>query len=162
MDRFFCRVLGLVLLGVISSNSTAVGQDLIKDENWTIIELGSSCSAINRPLEEFNASPYNAMAVNASKARGLELQIYFWPGYVTSDTVELTLTSEDGNRLEVIAEPYGDQAVTVLLSNTDRIRIMLEKGTLLLATLKSKPDSLIFEIEPLRRLLLQLDSCIGS
>ncbi|MEM6462018.1 MAG: hypothetical protein AAF724_08890 [Pseudomonadota bacterium] len=161
MEKRFWYVLGLFVLGVTSATLPASGQDLIRDKNWTIVPLGSSCSAVNRPLEEFNASPYNAMVVNASKARGLELQIYFWPGYVASGPIELLLVSENGNRLEVTAEPYGDQAVTVSFSNVEPMRILLEEGTLLLAALKAKPDSLTFEIEPLRRLFRQLEDCSG-
>jgi hypothetical protein len=65
---------------------------------WTIFALGTTrCVAVNRPVEEFNGSPFNALEFSRKPGEaGTELQVFFWPGAFTSgDTTTLTVTYDN-------------------------------------------------------------------
>lgn len=160
MGRSLCGGIGACILLAALTLSPATAREPIKDNNWTIVPLGRSCSAINRPPEEFHASPYNALAVNASKARGLELQVYFWPGYVDAGPVDLHLATPRG-QVRVSGEAFGGSAIIVPFATADELRSLLEESAMLAVALPSKTESLTFGIEPLRRLLTQLEACAG-
>jgi hypothetical protein len=75
--------LTLVLSAALTVPASA--QFAAQSGHWTVLGLGKSCMAINRPMAEFNASPWNSLALVAQKEAVLKLQVWFWPGYAASD-----------------------------------------------------------------------------
>ncbi|RYG99417.1 MAG: hypothetical protein EON57_11740 [Alphaproteobacteria bacterium] len=102
--------------------ATAVGpvaaQDMMPKSTapWTVVDLGASCIAINRPPAEFNAAPYNAMAFHQLKTDELpRIQAFFWPGALTEGAeVKLQVTPAGQSTVELAAKAVtGFQLVTV-------------------------------------------------
>jgi hypothetical protein len=102
------RVPFLSVALLIGSLSAASAQDFMPKSlgNWSVLDLGTSCIAINRPAAEFNASPYNALAFHQFKTDTLpRLQAFFWPGALTEGgAVMLQVTPEGQSTVEIPAK----------------------------------------------------------
>lgn len=98
--------------------TTASAQDMMPKSlgPWTVVDLGESCTAINRPPAEFNAAPYNALAFHQLKTDDLpRIQAFFWPGALTAGaTVKLQVTPAGQSTVEIAAK-----AVTAFQLVTD-------------------------------------------
>lgn len=53
--------------------------------HWLVSSTPDSCIALNRPPEEFNASPYNALQIVAEHGFLIGADVFFWPGAVQSE-----------------------------------------------------------------------------
>lgn len=107
----------LAVATLVAATSPILAQDMMPKSTgpWTVVDLGESCIAINRSPVEFNAAPYNAMALHQLKADKLpRIQAFFWPGALTAGAeVALQVTPEGQSTVELKAKAVTDfQLVT--------------------------------------------------
>ena len=79
---------------------------------WTIMGMASRCIAVNRPVADFNAAPYNALEISAWPKSAISVDVFFWPGAVTPEReYQLQLYFSAGD-LTLPAKPtIGDYAL---------------------------------------------------
>ena len=53
--------------------------------HWTVMNSSTRCYAMNRPLADFNAAPYNALEISAWPKSAISIDVFFWPGAVMMD-----------------------------------------------------------------------------
>jgi hypothetical protein len=86
------------LVAVATESTTAVSPYVVTETQWTIFALSVRCVAVNRPPEEINASPYNALWLSKKVGQaGTELQVFYWPGaFKAGDRTTLAMTFDGG------------------------------------------------------------------
>jgi len=72
-----------------------------QEGRWSIEMAPGRCFAVNRPLNEVNASPYNLMMLSLQRGRAITVSVHFWPGQFTGQE-QRRLTLVPGRRPEVI------------------------------------------------------------
>lgn len=109
---------GLHIVGSMLIALPALAQDkapyLVTEANWTIVQMGPTrCGAFNRPLTEFNASPYNALWITQKAGDATPaMRIFFWPGaFSDGEAVKLTISFENGKSESLPAHAMGDYEV---------------------------------------------------
>jgi hypothetical protein len=62
---------------------------------WSVMALGrSSCLAVNRPPQQFNASPYGTLALHKKRGGPANFQVFAWPNtFRPGDQVAITITT---------------------------------------------------------------------
>ena len=82
--------------------------------HWTVASGSTSCSAFNRPLEEFNHSPFNGLQIVVERGFRIGVYVMFWPGAVEPvGDYELLLTFDNVNVVKLSAIAFGDYALAV-------------------------------------------------
>jgi hypothetical protein len=126
--------------------------------HWTVVSLASSCMAFNRPSEEFNATPFNALGVHQRRGGAPTLQIFVWPDvFKPGQPVDLALARNNRGVTEVkgaAVSPY--HAETPL---TAALRGELSGGRMLEVEITGVPARLFFEISQLETVLGSLQAC---
>jgi hypothetical protein len=85
--------------------------------HWTVYAGAAACRALNRPPEDFNASPFNALQIVARPGNAIAVEVFFWPGAVDPGRdYDLRLTFAGESPMTLKARPtIGDYA----LASTD-------------------------------------------
>jgi hypothetical protein len=126
--------------------------------HWTVISLPSSCMAFNRPPEEFNGAPFNALGVHQRRDGAPTLQIYVWPDvFKPGQPVDIALARNNRGATDVkgtAASPY--HAETPL---TAELRGAFSSGRMLEVEIAGVPSRLFFEIAQLETVLAALQTC---
>jgi hypothetical protein len=63
-----------------------------------------ACMALNRPAEEFNFAPYNALALRQRRGGPVSLQVYAWPGLFKQGQNVTIAVIVDGTRADLPAQ----------------------------------------------------------
>lgn len=72
------------LLGAASAASAQQSTYYAERGDWTVWNTPTRCMAINRPPEDINASPYNALQISVRPAQTISVEVFFWPGTLIS------------------------------------------------------------------------------
>jgi hypothetical protein len=160
---------GLAALIVAVTGTTATGQDpqptfLVEQGNWWISRLGTdSCIAHNRPLPEFNAVPYNAMALQQGVGEGQpRLQAVYWPdSFEAGQEFELLVVPSSGKPFQYPVRAASDYHVGGLSPLTEEEFGKLAASVTVTLGGADTPQSLVIDARELAEVGVWLDQCAG-
>lgn len=156
-------VAALVLCGASGGPFQAVAAEL---GHWSVLRLPRSCTAVNRPLAEFNVFPANALAlIRRDGTEETELQVWFWPDYLGSAASAKLLLADAKGRQSITVRPLehaADRAVHARLSGDDGAWAPLLGGDTVSLGLAERSEALIFDVSHLPAVLAALDACADA
>ena len=81
------RIPALLGMTVLWATAAAAQSNVFYAErgHWTVMNYATRCFALNRPLADFNAAPYNALEISAWPKSAISIDVFFWPGAVMMD-----------------------------------------------------------------------------
>lgn len=94
-----------------ASGAAAQGEVFFSAERgqWIVANSAADCRAYNRPPEEINFAPYDALEIVAKPGFLIGVSVMFWPGAVMPDQdYELLLSFDRADPLSLPAKPAGD------------------------------------------------------
>jgi hypothetical protein len=133
----------------------------MQTDNWFVGSLVSSCIAVNRPMQEYNQSPWNSLALLAPKDGGIYVEVAFWPGlFRAGGSYQLALSVEGGGSYQIDADPsIGDYSLKSRGPAPDKLLGELGKARLLTAGATGVKQALAFDTTRLGDVLMALDNC---
>lgn len=86
-------LLGFAFVSPAAAQETATAAAFfVKDGGWTILSGSNGCNAFNRPLEEFNVAPMNAIMLSRFVPQpNTKMRLFYWPGALAKDS-EVTVS----------------------------------------------------------------------
>lgn len=160
---------GLAIATVMATGMTASGQDelptfLVEQGNWWVSRLGAdSCIAHNRPLPEFSAVPFNAMALQQGIGeRQPRLQALYWPeSFEAGEEFELLVVPSSGKPFQYPVRAASDYHVGGLAPLTEEeFRKLAVSATVTIGGDRT-PQSLVIDTQDLGEVGIWLDRCTG-
>ena len=64
----------------------------------------TACAAVNRPIEEFNAAPFNALSIRQRRGAKPVLQVFTWPDMFKPGQAVTVAITINGTRTELPAQ----------------------------------------------------------
>lgn len=158
---------GLAALLLAATGTTAGAQDalptfLVEQGNWWISRLGTdSCIAHNRPLPEFNAVPFNSMALQQGIGEPQPvLQAIFWPAaFETGQEFELLVVPSSGKPFQYPARAVSDYHARGLAPLTEAEFGKLAVSATVTIGGDATPQSLVIDTRELDEVGVWLDQC---
>lgn len=158
---------GLAALLLAATGTTASSQDelptfLVEAGSWWISRLGTdSCIAHNRPLAEFNAVPFNSMALQqAIGERQPRLQAVFWPkSFEPGQELALLVVPSSGKPFQYTVRAESDYHVGGVAPLTEEEFSKLAVSTTVTIGGDATPQSLVFDTGDLDEVGVWLDQC---
>lgn len=135
---------------------------LVEQGHWWISRLGmDSCVAQNRPPQEFNAVPYNSLALQQQVGETQpRLQAIFWPkSFEPGQELQLLIVPSSGKPFEYPAKAASDYHVTGLAPLTEEEFDKLAVSTTVTIGGDATPQALVVDASELAEVELWLDSC---
>ena len=128
--------------------------------HWTIYNGPVACRALNRPPNDFNASPFNALQIVVRPGSRIGVEVFFWPGAIDpAAPAELALGFGGTTPLILAASAaMGDY----MLASDDSPELWgrLQKAKALTARVKGDPDlALNFFLDRIDWVLDALTTC---
>jgi hypothetical protein len=160
---------GLAALLLVATGTTAGGQDelptfLVEQGNWWISRLGTNgCIAHNRPLPEFNAVPFNAMALlQGAGEQQPRLQAVYWPkSFERGQEFDLLVVPSSGKPFQYRVRAVSDYHVGGLAPLTEEEFGKLAASATVTIGGAETPQSLVIEAKELAEVGIWLDQCAG-
>lgn len=164
MTKFRSGLAALLLAatGSIASAQDALPTFLVEQGNWWISRLGSdSCIAHNRPLPEFNAVPFNAMALQQEVGEQQPLlQAIFWPAsFEAGQEFELLVVPSSGKPFQYPVRAESDYHVRGLAPLTEAEFGKLAVSATVTIGGDATPLSLVIDTRELDEVGVWLDQC---
>ena len=164
------RISSLATLLLAASTIAAAGQDtgptfLVEQGHWWISRIGTdSCIAHNRPLTEFNAVPYNSVALQQAIGEPQpRLQAIFWPdSFEAGEELQLLIVPSSGRPFEYPVRAASGYHVTGIAPLTEAQFDTLTLSTTVTVGGDATPQSLVVETRELRQVEIWLDQCAGG
>ena len=67
--------------GLVSALPASAASFDVKHGHWSVMAASpQACMALNRPSEEWNFAPYNALGLRQRRGSPVRLQVFAWPG----------------------------------------------------------------------------------
>lgn len=159
---------GLLIVGALLVALPALAEDkapfMTTEANWTIVAMGPGrCTALNRPLAEFNGSPFNAMwFTQKSGETDPQVAVFFWPeAYNDGDGVRIAIALENGKKTLLQGHAQGDFQVNLdaplpadLLADMAESKSTEFNG--------GGRRDIMFDTTPLPNVLAKLKECMAS
>lgn len=131
---------------------------------WTVVDLGMSCMAVNRSTVEFNFAPFNALALHQRKTDGLpRLQAFFWPGAFEVGQ-DVPLQVRPGRKPEVTLAARAESiyhAVTVDPAPEDLLEALTNEPEVKIEVVGVQ-GSLLFETGPMETVADLMAECVSQ
>jgi len=158
------RIPALLALSMFAATMPASAQSAYYAErgHWTVYSGAAACRAINRPVQDFNYAPFDALQIVVRPGNRIGVEVFFWPGAIdpAADNV-LALGFGGGPSLLLPATAMmGD----FMLATGDAPELWgrLQKAKVLTAKPKSDPKvALSFTLDDIGWVLGALDACSG-
>jgi hypothetical protein len=165
MTQLSAAVLAVALLA--TSSLAAAGQDtlptfLVEQGHWWIARIGAhSCMAQNRPPQEFNAVPYNSVALHQQVGETQpRLQAFYWPdSFTAGQEVELLVVPSSGQPFQYPARAASDFHVAGVAPLTEAQFDQLTTSATVTIGGDAAPQSLVIEAKELAEVERWLDRC---
>ncbi|MBN9023085.1 MAG: hypothetical protein J0H08_13525 [Rhizobiales bacterium] len=128
--------------------------------DWTIYNTSAACRAVNRPMADFNAAPFNALQIVVRPGGRIGVEVFFWPGAIDPAAANELALGFGGPTPMILSAttPMGDY---VLASKDDpELWSRLGKAKTLTARVKADPNvALAFSLDQIGWVLATLQSC---
>jgi len=128
--------------------------------HWSVMNLGKACRALNRPVADFNAAPYNGLQIVAKAGSGFGVEVFFWPQAIDpAKDYRLTLTFSAGQPITLDARAT---AGDFMLASADEVKLwrLFQDSKTLQVTVAGEPKlQLIFGLDDMEWVLSGLTSC---
>jgi hypothetical protein len=134
--------------------------DPVRAGVWSIFRSAARCNAINRDLEEFSSSPYNALVLTQEFGDdGASVMAYFWPkAFEDKEEVVLHLRIAD-QRISVPAKAYDTNVLRTVEPLTPEQLNLLAKTRLMGATVDGLLAEITFKMEDFGAVVTALSDC---
>jgi hypothetical protein len=132
----------------------------VKHGHWSVMSASPvACMALNRPAEEWNFAPYNALALRQRRGSPLSLQVYAWPGvFKQGQKVTIAITI-DGTRTELPAQAADSYyAETSFLP--PELLAQLRAARTAEFSLSGVESKLLFDVSAFDTLMTSLEECV--
>ena len=128
--------------------------------HWTVYNGPASCRALNRPPEDFNATPFNALQIVVRPNDRIGVEVFFWPGTV-DPAADNALALGLGGSVPLILPATAAMGDYMLASDdSPELWGRLGKAKTLTARVKGDPDlALTFSLEQVGWVLTALQNC---
>jgi hypothetical protein len=163
--QYRLAIIGGLLVAALGVPAARAASYLATEGHWTIAALSATrCFAINRPLEEINGSPYNALWLSQKTGGGVELQVLYWPGALpTGVDVKLTLRFENGKRQTYPATAADSYLAVATSPLTDDDIAALGASALTTVSASGLPNGqLFFVTTAVPAVAAKLGECVAS
>ena len=163
--------LRIALSGLLLSAASARAEFnyLVKEGPWTIGGGKTHCEAMNRPPEEVNYAPINALFITEDEKRTPQIRIVFWPGALPEKVseVEFTVLADGPQVFKVPAELGDPDWYNISTSGalpTDFIRLLESGGRILnmKAEVPGSKATTVFSLNSIDDALFSLHSCVTA
>jgi hypothetical protein len=153
--------LAMTLLGAVATAGAQTNVYYAERGHWWVASTATSCRAGNRPAEDFNASPYNALEIVARRGSVIGVEVYFWPGLFTQGSdYKLMLWFDNAEPLSLPAKPsMGDFMLAAEPTVNGDLWKRLQTAKRLRVTVDVLPNELFFALDDSTWLLRALDQC---
>ena len=153
----FVTALAAALVPVLPASSAPFD---IKHGHWSVMTASPiACTAFNRPAEELNFAPYNALALRQRRGGPVRLQVFAWPGVFKQGQNVTIAVIIDGTRTELPA-----QAADTYLAETSFLppELLGQLRTARTAefALSGVPDRLLFDVSAFDAVMKSLEDCM--
>lgn len=129
-------------------------------DGWRIANLATSCLAFNRPADEFNAAPYNALSFALARDGALRFRVHFWPrAFKEGDGRALGINFSGGASFALKARSADGFSLETDEPVTPEFRRALGGNAMLAATAEGIGTSLAFNVERVGQVLTLLGDC---
>ncbi len=154
----------LILLAFVTlATAPATAQQstyYVEHGDWTIYNTSAACRAVNRPMVDFNAAPFNALQIVARPGSRIGVEVFFWPGAIDPSAANELALGFGGPTPMILAAtaPMGDY----LLASDDSPELWsrLQKAQRLTAKVKADPHvALSFSLDEIGWVLDALQRC---
>jgi len=157
----------LVLLAAVTvSTGAAQAQSsmfYVERGHWLVSSSIKVCRALNRPAEDFNYAPYNALEIVAGPDSGIGAEVYFWPKAIDpNQDYVLKLAFDRADALTLKAKStMGD--FMLASEHEQKLWRSLQDATGLTVTVDGSPDlKLYFGLDDIMWVLNMLQSCVSN
>lgn len=131
--------------------------------HWMVANSGpAACRATNRPAEDFNFSPFNALQVVVRPGQMIGVEVMFWPQAIApARDYELILRFDSGDPISLKARPsLGDYAVASEAQSTAQLWRALQGAKTVTVSVAEAPKlQLLFTLGDSAWLLNALQRC---
>lgn len=152
----------LLAFSAFAALSTRAGADTYYAErgHWTVYNGPTACRALNRPPEDFNAAPFNALQIVVRSGSRIGVEVFFWPGALDPAAAhELALGFGGGTPLVIAANAaMGDYMLAS--DHSPELWGRLQKAKAVTARVKGDPNlELSFSLDQIGWVLDALTAC---
>ncbi len=128
--------------------------------HWTVYNTPGRCHAINRPLNEFNATPFNGLLLSEARGGPIVVTVGFWPGQLGAQApARLTLRPGDRPAITLAARPVGDYGLETTEPLTAGFLQDLRTSQTLTVEAAGVRQSLVFDIARIGLVVARLENC---
>lgn len=132
----------------------------VQHGHWTVASLGSSCTALNRPPEEFNYAPYNALWIKQRAGGDPIIAVHAWPGlFRQGEERKLTLSVQDALPVQLGGSTIDTYAVEARVPIPADLYRAIRDGRFMEVSIEGVSSKLAFDIRLLDTVLSTLQSC---
>lgn len=153
------RVFALGFL-IASAASALAAPFMTQHGHWTVMAGGpTACMAVNRPPEEFNVAPFNALSLRQRRGAQPVLQVFTWPDmFKPGQTVTITFTI-NGTRTEAPAQTADSYIAETKGALPAELIAMLRGARSAQIEITGFPHMLLFDVSDAEAVLASLEAC---
>jgi len=161
---FGAAMLGAALAAVVGAgDAQAQAQRLVfsqQEGHWTIYNIDRRCYAVNRPLSEFNAAPFNALILALARGGPLTMSVHFWPGqFRETSPHRLILRPGSRSAITVPARATSDFALETSEALSPGFVQDLRTSDTLTVAAEGVSQSLVFDTLRIGFVIARLENC---
>jgi hypothetical protein len=152
-------LLALVALGATASVAEPATYYAERD-HWTVYNTSTVCRAVNRPPQDFNYAPFNALQIAVRADDRIAVEVFFWPGAV-DPAVDNALALGFGGGAPLILPATAAMGDFMLVSeDSPELWGRLQRAKTLSARVKADPNiALAFSLDQIDWVLTSLQMC---
>jgi hypothetical protein len=132
----------------------------VKHGHWTVMAASpDACMALNRPAEELNFSPFNALAFRQRRGGPVRLQVFAWPGvFKQGQNVTITVTI-DGGWTDLPAQAADTYYAETSFLPPELLTRLRSAGTAQFA-INGMESRLLFDVSAFDAVMTSLEDCM--
>jgi hypothetical protein len=153
-------VLHLAVGVLLATGGSALANVFATHGHWTVLSWPNACAALNRPAEEWNFAPFNALSVRQRRDAQPVLQVFLWPNALPTGqavTIRITIGHE---RIELPAEAMSGYLAESRGPLPAALIALLPGARLAEIKLSAASELLAFDISQLAAALASVDACV--
>jgi hypothetical protein len=131
-----------------------------KHGHWSVMAASAqACMALNRPAEEWNFAPYNALALRQRRGGPVRLQVFAWPGMFKQGQNVTIAVIVDGTRTDLPAQAADSYYAETSFLPPELLARLRTAGTAEFA-LSDVEQRLLFDVSAFDTVMKSLEECM--